>query len=235
MAQDPLPPLLSHHFREKNGERGKMRRTDEWNRRTYQTSEAIATHTNVQRSRRQGSEGWSEGGGGGKAPGKWVRPVCHPRHSHTVCSPLRGTQTVQHAAERRDDRRRGRRRRGEAKGKKKMWWSRRLQMDRGVGKKEGHMCWLWSERVGSHKNICSRLSLMVSSHADGSRFICCDFKEAVSNILATKQRQRVLLLFFGFGEKSLRYVVTEDISKSTAASLYSVMLWHHLADSLPVR
>lgn len=119
MAQDPLPPLLSHHFREKNGERGKMRRTDEWNRRTYQTSEAIATHTNVQRSRRQGSEGWSEGGGGGKAPGKWVRPVCHPRHMHTVCSPLRGTQTVQHAAERRDDRRRGRRRRGEAKGKKK--------------------------------------------------------------------------------------------------------------------
>ena len=33
-----IPPPR-HHFRGKNRERGKMRRTDEWNRRTYQTSE----------------------------------------------------------------------------------------------------------------------------------------------------------------------------------------------------
>lgn len=66
--------------------------------------------------------------GGRKALGKWVRPVCHPRHIHTECSPQRETQTVQHAAERRDDRRRGRRRRGETR--EKMSRSRRLQMDR---------------------------------------------------------------------------------------------------------
>lgn len=53
---------------------------------------------------------------GRKALAKWVRPVCSRRHIHAVCSPQRETQTVQHAAERRDDRRRGGRQRGETTG-----------------------------------------------------------------------------------------------------------------------
>ena len=90
-----------------------------------------------------GSERWSEGGGGRKVLGKWVRPVCHPRHIHTVCSPQRETQTVQHAAERRDDRRRGRRQRGETRGKcdevEGCRWIPGKGQER---KKEGQMCWL---------------------------------------------------------------------------------------------
>ena len=157
-------------------------------------------------------------------------------HAHCVQPPERDPDcTTCCREERRQEEREKTGRRGERKKKKKCDEVEGCRWIAGVGKKDGHMCWLWSERVGSRKNICSRLSLMVSSHADGWRFICWDFKEADLQRLGHRA-ETVCSTTVSLSQRKIATLRrNRRHSKSTAASLFSITLWHHLADSLPVR